>query len=194
MMNNIASATSSLEGQCLQDMMKSAQEGFQQDHQTATALGGGLFQTPISDKAHSQLGESDVTDLNMILGHFSRDTGRRRLRGSLDAYVKTCQRWKLKSDKQMILLGYEPHDAVGRHVLSGDHIPPSQDFRDRIAYILRISLGLGSVFNEAVEAELSWLNKTRPELKDKSAFDYMLEGHMSNLFIIADLVEHERGL
>ena len=194
-MNNTAPVTPSLKGHCisLQDM-KSAQEKFHQGHQTATALGGGLIQTPIPDKAHSQLGESAVTDLNLILRHFSRDTGRGRLRGSLDAYVKTCQRWKLEPENQMILLGYEPHDAVGKHVLSGDHIPLSQDFRDRIAYILRISLGLGSVFNEAVEAELNWLNKTRPELKDKSAFDYMLEGHMANLFIIADLVEHERGL
>ena len=194
MMNNIASATSSLKGRFIvQQDMQSARERFRQGHQTATALGG-FIQLPIPEEGHFQLGGSAVTDPNLILGHFSRDTGRGRLRGSLDAYVKTCQRWKLKSDKQMILLGYQPHDAVGRHVLSGDHIPPSQDFRDRIAYVLRISLGLGSVFNEAVEAELNWLNKTRPELKDKSAFDYMLEGHMSNLFIIAGLVEHERGL
>ncbi len=193
MMNNIASATSSLEGRMSLQDMRSAREGFHQGHQTATALGD-FIQLPIPEEGHFLLGESAVTDPNLIPGYISRDTGRGRLRGSLDAYVKTCQRWKLEPDKQMILLGYAPHNAVGRHVLSGNHIPLSQDFRDRIAYILRISLGLGSVFNEAVEAELNWLNKTRPELNDKSAFDYMLEGHMSNLFIIADLVEHERGL
>ncbi len=50
------------------------------------------------------------------------------------------------------------------------------------------------MFNEVVEAELNWLNKARPELNDQSALDYMLEGHMSNLLVIADLVEQERVL
>ena len=195
MMNNTAPATSSRVGKYkgLQDLL-SAREGFIQVRQTAKALRDGFIQIPIPDKEYFQLGRSVVTDPNVISGHFSRDSGRRRLRGSLDGYVKTCQRWRLEPDKQMILLGYEPHDGVGRHVLSGVHIPSSQDFRDRIAYVLLISLGLGSMFNEVVEAELNWLNKARPELNDQSAFDYMLEGHMSNLFVIADLVELERGL
>ncbi len=193
MMNNTTLDTLVLKGDVInmQDMqdMQFAQKRLCQGPQ-----GGGSIQTSILGERHFQLRRSAVTDPNFILGPLSKDTGRGRLRGSLDAYVKTCQRWKLEPENQRILLGYEPHDAAGRHVLSGNHIPLSQDFRDRIAYILRISLGLGSVFNEAVEAELNWLNKTRPELNDKSAFDYMLEGHMSNLFVIADLVEHERGL
>ncbi len=136
-----------------------------------------------------------ASDPTMIQGDCSRDSERERPSGILNAYVKTCQRWNLEPDKQMIFLGYEPNDAFGREVLSG-HVPPpeSKDFRDRIAYFLCISLGLGTVFNEAVEAELNWLNRTRPELNDKSAFDYMLEGNLSNLFIVADLVDHERRL
>ncbi len=194
-MNNNAPATLSHVGlyRSLQDRL-SAREGFNQVRQTAVTFRGGFIQMPIPDKAYFQLGRSVVTDPNMISGHFSRDSGRRHLRGSLDGYVKTCQRWKLESDKQLILLGYEPHDGIGQHVLSAVHIPSSRDYRDRIAYVLRISLGLGSMFNEVVEAELNWLNKARPELNGQSALDYMLEGYMSNLLVIADLVEQERVL
>ena len=159
-----------------------------------TTTHGNIAQMPFSDWRHSQLESAVLKGPNVIPEQVNRNPGRKRLRGSLDAFVKTCQRWRLKPDKQTILLGYEPQDSEGRHILSGDLIPSSQDFRDRIAYVLKISLGLGSVYNEVAEAELNWLNKLRPELNDKSALDHMLEGHMSNLMTITDLVEYERGL
>ena len=190
MMNNTALAISSFREQSLRDIMQYAKEKFHQAHRR-----GDFIQIPIPDERNPQLGRAVVSDPNVTPGDFSRNSGRRRPRGILDAYVKTCQRWNLGPDKQMILLGYEPDDVFGLHMLSGHILPPaSKDFRDRISYILCIGLGLGTVFNEAVEAELNWLNRTRPELNDKSAFDHMLEGHMSNLFIVANLVEHERGL
>lgn len=52
----------------------------------------------------------------------------RSRKGIVDAFVKTCQRWELDSDGQMILLGYRPNDATGRRVLAGQWIPSSQDF------------------------------------------------------------------
>ena len=153
-----------------------------------------LIHKPVSERSHFGLEFSAASDPNAVSLKFNSVFEARCLRGSLDAYVKTCQRWKLSPREQIVLLGYDPCDAIGGHVLSGNYTPASKDFRDRIAYVLCISLGLGSLFNEAVEPELEWLGKPRAELGSRSAFDCLLEGSMSNLFVVADLVERERGL
>lgn len=114
--------------------------------------------------------------------------------GLLDAFVNTCQRWNLGPDEQMILLGYEPDDIIGKCVLSGRINPTSQDFKDRVSYIVGISLGLGTLFAEMTAAEVNWLKQPRTRLNGQSSFDHMLEGHISNLLVIADMVARERGL
>ena len=116
------------------------------------------------------------------------------LRGVVDAFVKTCQRWKLGEHDQMVLLGYEPHDVVGQRVLAGDILPSAQDFEDRVGYVVGISLGLEALFGVNAEAEMGWLREPRIELDDNSPLTFMLEGHMANLFTISELVVHERGL
>ena len=52
----------------------------------------------------------------------------RSRKGIVGAFERTCRRWKLDSDGQMILLGYRPTDVTGRCVLAGLWIPSSQDF------------------------------------------------------------------
>lgn len=115
-------------------------------------------------------------------------------RGIFEAFVKTCQRWELDLDSQITLLGCRENVATGRQILSGHIISPSQDILDRAGYIVGISLGLGAVFGEAIDAEIDWLKCPRVKLQNKSPLDYMLEGHLVNLFAIAELVKHERGL
>ena len=115
-------------------------------------------------------------------------------RGIFEAFVKTCQRWELDLDKQITLLGCRENISTGHQILSGRIIFPSQDIVDRAGYIVGISLGLGSIFGEVVDAEIAWLKCPRVGLQNKSPLDYMLEGHLVNLFVIAEMVKHERGL
>jgi hypothetical protein len=112
----------------------------------------------------------------------------------LDAFVKTCQRWHLSAEQQVILLGYKGSEFVGRRFLEGRFIALSQDGKDRTGYVLSISIGLGSLFDESEEAELAWLTVAREAFGGKSALDFMLEGHLANLMVVADLVAYERGL
>lgn len=118
----------------------------------------------------------------------------RSRKGIVGAFERTCRRWKLDSDGQMILLGYRPTDVTGRCVLAGLWIPSSQDFEDRVGYVVSIGLALDALFGQAVDAEIGWLRQPRARLGGKSALEYMLEGHMANLFVIAKMVTHERGL
>jgi len=115
-------------------------------------------------------------------------------KGLVDAFAKTCQRWHLSAAEQVILLGYKGSEFLGQQLLAGLFLELSQDTRDRVGYVLGISLGLGALFDEHEEAELSWLIVQRDALNGQSALNFMLEGRMVNLMIVADLVARERGL
>ena len=75
------------------------------------------------------------------------------------------------------------------HVLS-----PPQDVQERAGYVLAISVGLGSLFDDAEDAELAWLNTPREDLKGRSPLACMLEGRMANVIEVALLVNRERGM
>src|ERR1700688_3240770 len=69
--------------------------------------------------------------------------------GTIDAFVKTCQRWHLSPEQQIVLLGYNGSEFFGQQLLEGRLIAPSQDVRERAGYILAISIGLGSLFDNS---------------------------------------------
>jgi Protein of unknown function (DUF2384) len=83
---------------------------------------------------------------------------------------------------------------LGRQILEGRLLAPPQDVRDRAGYVLGISLGLGALFNDSEEAELLWLRQPRSVFGGHSAIEFMLEGRMGNLMVVAQMVAAERGL
>lgn len=115
-----------------------------------------------------------------------------RPKGIIEAFVKTCQRWKLSEQHQLILLGYNDHE-FGREILRGRWLKVPQDVKDRTGYLLGISLGVGAIFDEVVEAELAWLNAPHPELNGPP-MAVMLEGRMKGLMIVSKVVANERAL
>jgi hypothetical protein len=115
-------------------------------------------------------------------------------KGLVDAFVKTCQRWHLPPAQQVVLLGYTGSEFLGQQLLEGRVLALSQDAQDRTGYILGISVGLGALFDESEEAELTWLAAPREALSGQSALSFMLEGRMANLMVVAAMVAHERGL
>jgi hypothetical protein len=116
------------------------------------------------------------------------------VKGLVDAFGITCQRWHLSVEQQILLLGYKGSEFLGQQLLGGRFLALSQDAKDRTGYVLNISLGLGALFDEAEEAELAWLKLRREELGGMSAIDFILEGRMVNLIIVAAMVDCERGL
>jgi hypothetical protein len=115
-------------------------------------------------------------------------------RGYLDAFLKTCQRWHLSLDQQIVLLGFKGSEFLGHQLLTRRVLALSQDAKDRTGYVLGISIGLGALFDESEAAELAWLSAPRPALGGQSARDCMLHGRMSDLINVAELVARERGL
>jgi hypothetical protein len=114
-------------------------------------------------------------------------------RGIFDAFVNTCQRWRLEQSAQLRLLGFPEHDFLGSQLLMGRVPARTQDVKDRIGYVLAISLGLGTIFNEAVAPELDWLSRVHPKLGE-SPLEHILRGRMVHLIAVVGLVGAERNL
>ena len=116
------------------------------------------------------------------------------IRGELKIFVETCQRWRLKLKDQVILLGYQSADSIGMQILNGRVRAHSRDIKDRSGYVIAISIGLGILYGESIDAENQWLRNPRQILDGKSPLDYMLGGQMIDLITINRMVERERGL
>lgn len=114
--------------------------------------------------------------------------------GVIDAFIKTCQRWGLSDKQQIILLGYADNEFLGSQLLNGRWLRSSQDVKDRAGYILGISIGLGALFDESVEAEVTWLNTDHPKLEGATPLAFMLGGRMVSLMSVAQVVAEEREL
>jgi hypothetical protein len=93
-----------------------------------------------------------------------------------------------------VLLGFKGSEFLGREFLTGRILALPQDAKDRTGYVLGISVGLGALFDESETAELAWLSVPRSALGGQSARDCILEGRMSDLMKVAELVARERGL
>lgn len=107
--------------------------------------------------------------------------------GLMEVFVKTCQRWRLRDEEQMILLGYPDERSYFSQLKFGS-APISQDVRDRVGYMLHISVGLGAVYGELEEAELAWLNEPRLRFDGESAIRFMLRGKMRQLIAVSEAV------
>ena len=109
-------------------------------------------------------------------------------------FAKTCERWRLDEEQQWILLGYTANAGIEWRKLVGKLKELPRDAEQRAGFVIGISLGLSALFQENLEAELSWLNEPRANLEFNSALDYMLEGGMMNLIVVSGMVKRERGI
>ncbi len=118
----------------------------------------------------------------------------REAQSGLRIFVQTCKRWGLDQEGQLALLGYNSTDPAGKNVLAG-HVPiDPQPLIDRVAHIIAISIGLGILYDENIDAEKQWLKTPRRILGNRSPFGCMQNTGMDDLITINRMVERERGL
>lgn len=157
-----------------------------------------------------QPGISDTVGLRCRNGHASqfpdtdiRGPDRVRVRNHneaakperiIEAFINTCQRWKLEEDQKFVLLGLSSTDSFGKLLLRGLVRLPSRDQESRIRHVLLISLGLEILFRNDIVAENAWLRCAHAGLDGSSPLDYMLTGDMVQLLTVAGIVKRDRGL
>ena len=117
-----------------------------------------------------------------------------RSRGILDAFLNTCDRWRLEEGDRAVLLGVSRSRSLAQTVLADYDALATRDTEYRAGFVVGISIGLGVLFGDDEESECIWLNSPRPQLGDMTPLGYMLEGSMIALLAVSERVRRERGL
>ena len=114
--------------------------------------------------------------------------------GLAEGFKKVCERWSLDALGMAKLMHLEEELGLSGLILSGQIPPLTGDLKDRMAFVIGISIGLGELFNDDKDAEFRWLSSARSELGSLSPLAHMLNGDMLNIRDVIDLMDNARGV
>jgi hypothetical protein len=113
---------------------------------------------------------------------------------AIKAFFKITDLWKLKNEEALILLG-----SPGRTQFYSLKKDPrtanlNRDTIERISYILGIFKALQILFPDKDSAD-AWVRKPNDAVLfgGKSALDRMLSGNVSDLFVVREYLDAQRG-
>ncbi|MDO8805960.1 MAG: DUF2384 domain-containing protein [Elusimicrobiota bacterium] len=112
---------------------------------------------------------------------------------ALKTFFKITERWDLNVEEQMKLLGITARSTFFKWKQDQDG-RLSMDTLERISYILGIFKALNVLLPEDETAD-KWIKKPNdaPIFGGKSALNRMLSGHVSDLFVIRQYLDAQRG-
>lgn len=112
---------------------------------------------------------------------------------ALRAFFKIADRWKLDVDQQLILLGAPARSTFfkWKKELDGNL---SMDTLERVSYLLGIFKALHILLPDEDAAD-AWVKKPNkaPVFAGKAALDRMLSGHVSDLYVVRQYLDAQRG-
>lgn len=112
---------------------------------------------------------------------------------ALRTFFKIAERWNLNVEEQMKLLGITARSTFFKWKQDQEG-RLSLDTLERISYILGIFKSINILLPEEVAAD-AWIKKANdaPIFSGKSALDRMLSGHVSDLFVVRQYLDAQRG-
>lgn len=111
----------------------------------------------------------------------------------LRAFTRIAEAWQLSVAEQMRLLGVRSRSTWFKWRKDpAVHLPP--DTLERLSYLLGIYKALQLLFKEPQAAD-AWLRRPNdaPLFGGRSALDRMLSGQVSDLFLVRQYLDAERG-
>jgi hypothetical protein len=121
------------------------------------------------------------------------DYDRKALSGpALRTFFRIAEAWGLSNDEQITLLGAE-RSTYYKWKRERDGLLP-KDTLERISYILGIYKALHILLPNDQAAD-SWIRRsnTAPVFGGKSALDRMLSGQVSDLYVVRQYLDAQRG-
>jgi hypothetical protein len=111
---------------------------------------------------------------------------------ALRTFFRVAELWKLTNDEQMTLLGVE-RSTFFKWKREREGLL-SRDTLERVSYILGIYKALQILLPNAQAAD-SWVRRpnTAPLFGGKSALDRMLSGKVSDLYVVRQYLDAQRG-
>lgn len=112
---------------------------------------------------------------------------------ALRTFFRIADLWKLRVEEQMTLLGLTSRSTFFKWKREQDAIL-SKDTLERISYILGIYKALHILLPD-VDAADAWIRKPNTALPfgGQSALDRMLSGHVSDLYVVRQYLDAQRG-
>jgi hypothetical protein len=112
---------------------------------------------------------------------------------ALKAFFRIADRWKLDVEQQLILLG-EPARSTFFKWKKDQGGNLSMDTLERVSYLLGIFKALHILLPDEDAAD-AWVKRanTAPIFAGKSALDRMLSGHVSDLYVVRQYLDAQRG-
>jgi hypothetical protein len=112
---------------------------------------------------------------------------------ALRTFFHIAEKWELTNDEQMTLLGIDARSTFFKWKRDRDGLL-SRDTLERVSYILGIYKALNILLpnEQAADAWVRCLN-TAPLFGGKSALDRMLSGKVSDLYVVRQYLDAQRG-
>ena len=112
---------------------------------------------------------------------------------ALRAFFRVAAAWGLKSAEERVLLGHPPESTFFKWKKDQEG-NLSRDVLERISYILGIYKALQILFPEPARAD-AWVKQPNaaPIFAGQRALDRMLSGNVSDLFVVRQYLDAQRG-
>lgn len=112
---------------------------------------------------------------------------------ALRAFFRVAAAWGLKSAEERVLLGHPPESTFFKWKKDQEG-NLSRDVLERISYVLGIYKALQILFPEPARAD-AWVKQPNdvPLFAGQRALDRMLSGNVSDLFVVRQYLDAQRG-
>jgi len=112
---------------------------------------------------------------------------------ALRAFFRVAAAWGLKSAEERVLLGHPPESTFFKWKKDQEG-NLSRDVLERISYVLGVYKALQILFPEPARAD-AWVKQPNdaPLFAGRRALDRMLSGNVSDLFVVRQYLDAQRG-
>src|SRR5713101_62004 len=112
---------------------------------------------------------------------------------ALRTFFRIAEKWELSNEEQMTLLGVDARSTFFKWKRERDGLL-SRDTLERVSYILGIYKALQILLPNEQAAD-TWIRRpnTAPLFGGKSALDRMLSGKVSDLYVVRQYLDAQRG-
>lgn len=108
----------------------------------------------------------------------------------LDVFFSLAESWNLSSEQQIVLLGSPSRSTYFKWKKDGGSL--SADTEERISHLVSIFKALEILFPDPDRATL-WLRRENRFFEDRAALDVMLGGRLTDILLVRNYLDAQRG-
>ncbi len=116
--------------------------------------------------------------------------GSSQLPAEMEAFLEIARRWELGTEEQIKLLGTPGRSTFFKWKKDGGSLP--QDTEERLSHLLAIWKALRILFTADDRGD-QWMRRPNDFFDGQSALDVMLRGRVSDIYLVRQYLDAQRG-